>query len=59
MLCEYFGTDDLDPVLGNHILQLGSDIGFFEEIAPDQRRRRKSVLWPVLDMWLLPVQAIG
>ena len=35
MLCEYFGTDDLDPVLGNHILQLGSDIGFFEEIAPD------------------------
>ena len=45
MLCEYFGTDDLDPVLGNHILQLGSDIGFFEEIAPDQWQDLFGVVW--------------
>ena len=28
---EYYGVKDLDVVLGNHILQLGSDIGFFEQ----------------------------
>ena len=32
MLQEHYNDDDLDPVLGNHILNLGSDIGFFDEI---------------------------
>ncbi len=29
-LQKYYGVEDLDVVLGNHVLQLGSDIGFFE-----------------------------
>ena len=33
MLQKYYGVEDLDPVLDNHILQLGSDIGFFDEIG--------------------------
>ncbi len=45
MLQEYYQTDDLDPVLGNHILNLGSDIGFFEEIAPDMFRDVFRVVW--------------
>lgn len=28
MLQAHYGVEDLDPVLGNHIMQLGSDIGF-------------------------------
>ena len=27
-LKDYYGTSDLDIPLGNHIIQLGSDIGF-------------------------------
>ncbi len=45
MLKEHYGVDDLDPVLGNHILQLGSDIGFFEQIAPDMYQDVFKVVW--------------
>lgn len=32
-LQKYYGVEDLDVVLGNHVLQLGSDIGFFEYLS--------------------------
>ena len=34
-LQKYYGVEDLDVVLGNHVLQLGSDIGFFEYLGND------------------------
>lgn len=45
MLRAHFGVEDLDSVLGNHLLQLGNDIGFFEEIAPDRWRDFFGVVW--------------
>ncbi|WP_068472268.1 uroporphyrinogen decarboxylase family protein [Saccharicrinis aurantiacus] len=45
MLQEHYGVDDLDPVLGNHILNLGSDIGFFEEVEPDMFQDVFGVIW--------------
>jgi len=45
MLQHYFGVDDLDEVLGNHILQLGSDIGFFEYLGNDQFQDVFKVVW--------------
>jgi uroporphyrinogen decarboxylase len=44
-LQKHYGVDDLDPVLGNHILNLGSDIGFFEEIEPDMFQDVFGVVW--------------
>jgi uroporphyrinogen decarboxylase len=44
-LQDYYGVEDLDHVLGNHILNLGSDIGFFEEIQPDIFRDVFGVVW--------------
>jgi uroporphyrinogen decarboxylase len=45
MLEEYFGVDDLDTVLGNHIVGLGNDIGFFNEIEPDMFQDVFGVVW--------------
>lgn len=45
MLCKYYREDDLDVVLGNHILQLGSDIGFFEDLGNDQFQDVFKVIW--------------
>jgi len=45
MLQEYYGVEDLDVVLGNHILNLGSDIGFFEEVAPNMYQDVFGVVW--------------
>lgn len=45
MLQEYYGVNDLDVVLGNHILNLGSDIGFFEEVAPNMYKDVFGVVW--------------
>lgn len=45
MLREYYGTDDLDIPLQNHILQLGSDIGFFENLGNDCFRDVFNVVW--------------
>lgn len=44
-LMQYYRTNDLDPVLGNHILQLGSDIGFFEDLGGDYVRDVFGVVW--------------
>ncbi|MFR9651851.1 MAG: uroporphyrinogen decarboxylase family protein [Rikenellaceae bacterium] len=45
MLQEHYGVEDLDPVLGNHILQLGSDIGFFEKVGEDLYQDVFKVVW--------------
>lgn len=45
MLQKHYGVDDLDEVLGNHILNLGSDIGFFDDLGNDQFRDVFKVVW--------------
>jgi len=42
---EYYGVDDLDIPLSNHILNLGSDIGFFDEIEPNMFQDVFGVVW--------------
>ncbi len=44
-LVEHYGTDDLEPILQNHILGLGNGIGFFEEIGNDRVRDVFGVVW--------------
>jgi uroporphyrinogen decarboxylase len=44
-LAEHFGDQDMDEVLQNHILVLGSEIGFFEEIGPNLVRDVFGVVW--------------
>jgi len=46
-LCAHYGVSDadLDAKLGNHLLELGSDIGFFEDIDKDHRRDVFGVVW--------------
>lgn len=45
MLQDYFGEEDLDIALDNHILQLGSDIGFFEKVGEDFYKDVFGVVW--------------
>jgi len=45
MLKKHFGTEDLETTVGNHIVRLGSDIGFFEEIGDDHYRDVFGVVW--------------
>ena len=42
---QHFGTSSLEPVLQNHLVGLGSDIGFFEEIGDDCVRDVFGVVW--------------
>jgi uroporphyrinogen decarboxylase len=44
-LVEHFGSRDLEEALQNHILILGSEIGFFEDIGPDVVRDVFGVVW--------------
>lgn len=44
-LQKYYGVEDLDVVLGNHVLQLGSDIGFFEYLSNDLYQDVFKVVW--------------
>jgi uroporphyrinogen decarboxylase len=44
-LQEHFGQDDLEPVLQNHLLKLGSDIGFFTDIGGDCVQDVFGVVW--------------
>jgi len=44
-LQKYYGVDDFDEVMGNHILQLGSDIGFFDDLGNDQFQDVFKVVW--------------
>jgi uroporphyrinogen decarboxylase len=44
-LVEHYGTKDLGPVLGNHLLGLGSGVGHFEELGRDRWRDIFGVVW--------------
>lgn len=44
-LVQHFGTEDLEPIFHNHILGLGNDIGFFEDIGDDRFRDVFGVVW--------------
>lgn len=41
----HFGTPDIDPFVGNHILELGSDIGFFTDLGGERFRDGFGVIW--------------
>jgi len=41
----HYGCDDLEGPLGNHLLRLGSDIGFFDEIGENRVRDVFGVVW--------------
>ena len=45
MLQEYYGVTDLDLPLGNHLLNLGNDYGFFDLVGPDLWRDVFGVVW--------------
>ncbi len=45
ILKSYFKTDDLDIPLSNHILMLGNDIGFFENLSDDLYRDVFGAVW--------------
>ena len=45
MLTGHFETDDLDNILYNHILMLGSDIGFFDNLGGDLYRDVFGATW--------------
>jgi uroporphyrinogen decarboxylase len=45
LLQEYYGVHDLDIPLGNHVLKLGNDYGFFTLIGPDLWRDIFGVVW--------------
>ena len=44
-LTAHYGTEDLDSVLQNHILGLGADIGFFEDLGDNRLRDGFGVVW--------------
>lgn len=44
-LREHFGEDDLELVLDNHFIKLGSDIGFFDDLGNDRFRDVFGVVW--------------
>ena len=45
ILKSHFNTEDLDNILYNHILMLGSDIGFFDKIGDDLYRDVFGAVW--------------
>lgn len=44
-LVHHFGTDDLEPILHNHLLGLGNGVGFFEDLGNDRVRDVFGVVW--------------
>ena len=44
-LVAHYGSHDLDPFLGNHILGLGSGIGFFDDLGGHRYRDGFGVVW--------------
>ena len=45
MLIQHYGTSDLDAFVHNHIVELGSDIGFFSDLGNDHVRDVFGVTW--------------
>lgn len=44
-LKQHLGTNDLEPVLHNHFLGLGNDIGFFDDIGNERVMDVFGVIW--------------
>ena len=44
-LRPHFGEQDLDAVIDNHIVRLGSDIGFFDDLGDERFRDVFGVVW--------------
>jgi len=44
-LVQHFGTEDLEPLLQNHLLGLGNAVGFFDSIGNDRFRDVFGVIW--------------
>ncbi len=44
-LAAHYGTRDLDAAVGNHMLRIGNDIGFFTDIGGDCVRDAFGVVW--------------
>ncbi|MGO8748664.1 MAG: uroporphyrinogen decarboxylase family protein [Thermoguttaceae bacterium] len=44
-LQKHYGAADIEGPLGNHLLKLGSDIGFFTEVGKDRVRDVFGVVW--------------
>jgi len=44
-LVEHYGTDHLEPILHNHFLNLGAEVGFFEDLGNDRVRDAFGVVW--------------
>lgn len=42
---RHLGTKEIDPFVGNHLLELGSDIGFFTELGNERFRDVFGVVW--------------
>ncbi|MCL4486727.1 MAG: uroporphyrinogen-III decarboxylase-like protein [Chloroflexi bacterium] len=42
---RHYGAVDLESVLRNHLLELGSDIGFFQDLGDDRVRDVFGVVW--------------
>ena len=45
LLTDYYGTNDLDDVLYNHVLMLGADVGFFDRIGENLYRDVFGAVW--------------
>lgn len=45
LLCKHYGVEDLDEVLGNHMLLLGGDNGLFTELGNDLYQDDFKVVW--------------
>ncbi len=45
LLCRHFGVAELEDVLDNHLLGLGSGVGFFEDLGNDCVRDVFGVVW--------------
>jgi uroporphyrinogen decarboxylase len=44
-LCRHFGCDNVEIPLHNHLLKLGSDIGFFTDLGDDRVQDVFGVVW--------------
>lgn len=44
-LAEYFGTDDIDTVIGNHFVKLGHSTGFVTPLGNDRYQDPFGVVW--------------
>jgi len=42
---DHYGTDELEPVLQNHLLGLGNAVGFFADLGDDRVRDVFGVVW--------------